>query len=64
MIVSQKLSNLGSTSGKILVLLLRAKIKLHFFVKLFKQVCEKIQTGAGEADFCVYCSFLQESAHY
>ena len=74
------MSNLGSTFGKILVLLLHAKIKLHFLVKLLwdarstqrehkdvlrrKQLCEKSKVCVGGADFCVYCSFLQESAHY
>ena len=57
------MSNLGSTSGKILVLLLHAKIKLYFLVKLLwdarstqrghkdvlrrKQLCEKIQSVCG-----------------
>ena len=37
--------------------------RVHKDVLRRKQLCEKIQIGGG-ADFCVYCSFLQESAHY
>ena len=38
--------------------------RVHKDVLRRKQLCEKIQIEGGGADFCVYCSFLQESAHY
>ena len=68
------MSNLGSTSGKILVLLLHAKIKLHFLVKLLwgarstqrghkdvlrrKQLCEKIQSVCGGGRFLCLLFFV------